>query len=99
MSINTDRSEYVNLLKICKKEGITVKLVPRSKLKDYAAMNDKAAKVLGYPRMKPKSIEIDKTLSSNTKLRTLKHELVERKLMAKGNKYWKSHKIALKKER
>ena len=91
-------SKFTELTKQCKEKGIKVKLVPRSKLKDYSGINDRAAKVFGYPKMKPKTIEIDKTLSSNTKLRTLRHELVERKLMSKGNKYWKSHKIALRHE-
>ena len=92
-------SEFTDLAKQCKQKGITVKLVSPKRIKDFAGMHDKVAKVFGYPKMKPKTIEIDRTLSIKTKVRTLKHEMVERRLMANGKKYWPSHKVALKKER
>jgi hypothetical protein len=92
-------SKYSQLRKYCKGKGIKVKEVPTSALKDFCAMNDEAAKKMGYPKMKDKSVVIDKNVKSATKYRTLKHELVEMHLMEnKRYPYWKAHKVALKAE-
>jgi hypothetical protein len=92
-------SEFTELKKECEEEGLIIKEVPRESLKDFAGMNEYVAPIFGYPRVPPKTILIDKSLPSKTKLRTLKHEIVERRLMAKGMKYWPAHVVSLRAER
>jgi hypothetical protein len=92
-------SKYSQLKNYCKSKKIKVKEVPTSRLKDFCAMNDEAARKMGYPKMKDRSVIIDKNVKSDTKYKTLKHELVEMRLMEnKRYPYWKAHKIALKAE-
>lgn len=93
-------SKYSQLRKLCKLGKIKVKEVPTKRVRDYAAMNDEAAKKMGYPKMRDKSIIIDRNLKSDTKYRTLKHELVEMDLMEKKHmKYWPAHLKALAAEK
>ncbi len=92
-------SDYTELKGKCEEEGITVKEVPKERLKDFAAIHDKVAPVFGYPKLPIKTILIDKTLPSKTKLHTLRHEMIERKLMVKGKKYWPAHCISLVREK
>ena len=52
-------SEFTDLVKQCKQKGITVKLVPTKRTKDFLGMNDKAAKAFGFPKVPHKTILID----------------------------------------
>jgi hypothetical protein len=82
----------------CKKLGLHVKIGGDRRLHDYAGMNFRAAKKLGF-KMKPgEHILVAKALSTKDKADTLKHERVEVDLM-KGNKpYFPAHEVALTKE-
>ncbi len=92
-------SKYSQLRNYCKAKNIKVKEVGSKSLLDYAAMNDEAAKKLGFRKLRDKTILMDKSAKSDRKYRDLKHELIEMHLMEnKRYPYWKAHKIALKKE-
>jgi len=92
-------SRYKALLANCKVKGYKVRHVSSRVLKDYAGMNDEAARKLGFKRLKDKTILIDKRLPYKDRLRTLRHEIVEMNLMEKKRySYWKAHKAALKAE-
>jgi hypothetical protein len=96
-------SIWFKLIDQCKRNNIHVKLVPTSALKDYAGMNDEIGRKMGFKfngRTLPnRTIIIDRNLSMDTRIKTLKHELVEMSLMEKKHmSYWNAHKIALKKE-
>ncbi len=95
---NTNQDEWLALIAYAEKHGLKVVLVPPAKLLDYAAMNDKAAQRIGYP-MPKNEIWIDKSLPLATRVRTLKHELIERNLMGEGQSYWEAHVIATRRER
>jgi hypothetical protein len=76
-----------------------IKYVGNEQLKDYAGMNYHAGKVLGFiPKLKKNEILIDKKLSKKDKQKTIRHEIIEDKLIKKGMGYFKAHKIALKYE-
>lgn len=93
-------SKYSELRKYCKGKKIKVKEVSSRTLGDYAGFNDEAAKKLGFRKLKDKTVWIDKNLKSDTKYRTLKHELVEMNLMEKKRyPYWKAHRAATRKEK
>lgn len=66
----------------------------------YQGMNYYANKELqtGYD-MKKNDILLDKKLSRKDKITTLRHELIERRLMSKGMKYKNADKIALRYEK
>lgn len=87
---------YEGLKRACERHHIKVEEV--MDLKDYAGMNDVIAGQLGY-HMPKKTIYIDCNLSTQGKYETLKHEMIERKLMSKGVKYWKAHCEALRREK
>ena len=95
--MNDTKLEWQALLTYCKNHGLTVDLVTNKTLHDYAAMNEEAAKRIGYPIQK-NHIQIYKEYSLARKIRDLKHELVERNLMREGDSYWHAHCIALKRE-
>jgi hypothetical protein len=65
----------------------------------YQGMNYYANRELrtGYD-MNKNDILLDKKLSRKDKITTLRHELIERRLMSKGWKYKKADKIALRYE-
>lgn len=65
-------------------------------LHDYAGMNSKAAKAMGF-KMPDNTIYIDK--EAKNKKRILKHERHEMRLMKKGMKYWPAHLSALEAEK
>jgi hypothetical protein len=99
MSIN----QLQALVAECNRKGVVVKFVATSVLRDYAGMNDEIGRKLGFKMhgrtLRDKTIIIDRNLSPETKLATLKHELVEMRLMSKNNMpYWNAHKRALKVE-
>ncbi len=78
-------------------EGFKVKFVPSHTLLDYAGMNPRAAKAMGF-KMPGGYIYIDKGLSVGEKCETIEHELHEEDLMGKGRKYWSAHEKALRVE-
>lgn len=80
---------------LLRQQGIQVQQVGSRRLKDYAGMNDEAAKAMGFP-LAPRTVLVNKSMSAKDKAETLKHERVERGLMGKGMKYWPAHKRALK---
>ena len=92
-------SKYSQLRNYCKAKKIKVKEVGAKQLFDYSAMNDEAAKKLGFRKLKDKTILMDRYAKSDRKYRDLKHELVEMRLMeTKHMPYWDAHKRALKAE-
>ena len=91
-------AEYDALLAYCKNHGITVRLVGENELHDYAAMNEMAAKRIGFP-CKKNEILLDKNPDMARRVRNLRHELVERNLMMEGKTYWDAHVISLKREK
>lgn len=93
------KEAYLKLKQICIGRGYKIEEVPDSKTKDYVGMNDLAAKDLGYPKMPKKTIYVDNWIDSKAKYHTLKHEMIERGLMAKGKSYWAAHKVALRREK
>ena len=95
---NSNHDEWLALIAYAERHGLKVVLVPPAKLLDYAAMNDRAAKSIGYP-MPKNEIWIDRSLPLVTRVRTLRHELIEHNLMGEGDTYWQAHKIATKRER
>lgn len=91
--------EWNELVEKCKKDGLRVVRVDPDVLADYAGMNYYASKKFGFRKnMKPNEIYIDKTLPLDVQCRTLRHEMIERKLMAGGMDYWDAHRIATRKE-
>jgi len=92
-------NRYKDLLKYCRSKKIRVRHVPSRQLMDYAGMNDEAAKKLGFKRLPNKTILIDRRLPVKTKLKTLRHEVVEMGLMEKGEPYWRAHRTATRRER
>jgi hypothetical protein len=96
------RKELKQLLKYCKDNDIKVVFTDSTILKDYAAQNPEAAKVMGFPDIdnnpKTKEILIDKTQPKETQIANLKHELIEMRLMRGGMAYWDAHTIALTRE-
>jgi hypothetical protein len=91
------QNEYQALLVYCKNHGLIVKLVGNDKLHDYAAMNECAAKRIGFPIPK-NEIWLDKTHGLSRRVHNLKHELIERNLMLEGQTYWQAHCNALRRE-
>ena len=81
-------------LEKCKNAGLKVRPAKRGELQDYAGMNDKAGSALGHP-IPAKTIIWDDKLPIKDQVDTVKHELHERKDMAKGMNYWKAHTRAL----
>lgn len=94
--------EFKKLLKYCEDNDIKVVFTDSEILKDYAAQNPEAARVMGFPDIDnnptTQEIEIDKTQPEAIQFQNLKHELIEMRLMRSGMQYWPSHEIALKKE-
>lgn len=97
--VNHDRTHYNALVKHAKSCGLKVKDVPSSRLKDYAGMNPCAAKKMGYKSIGKKEILIDRELPLHTRVRNLRHELIEYHDMKKGKDYFPAHKKALVAER
>lgn len=93
------KEAYLKLKQRCHNLGYTVKEVVDSKTKDYVGMNDLAAKDIGYPRMSKKCLYVDNWLGYEARYHTLKHEMIERKLMSQGKRYWSAHTIALRREK
>ncbi|MCJ7805213.1 hypothetical protein MUP46_01035 [Patescibacteria group bacterium] len=95
--------EFKELLGYCKDNGIKVVFTDSKILHDYSAMNPEAARAMGFPDIdnnkKTKEILIDKTLSEETQVQNLKHELIEMRLMENGVEYWPAHLVALKTEK
>jgi len=91
--------EFKQLLNYCKDNGIKVTFTDSKVLYDYGAMNPEAATKMGFPKIHENEIKIDKTLSEETQIKTLKHELTEWRLMDTGIEYWPAHLIALKAEK
>jgi hypothetical protein len=96
---NHDRTHYNLLVKHAKSCGLNVKDVPSSRLNDYAGMNPCAAKKMGYKKIGKKEILIDKELPLKSRVRNLRHELIEYHDMSKGKDYFPAHKKALVAER
>ena len=98
-----DRIRWLKNLAVARTLGYKVILVPTSALKDYAAMNDEAGRKIGFrykgKKLPDKTILIDRNMSVKTKLRDLKHEIIEMNLMEKRHmKYWPAHLIATRRE-
>ena len=73
--------------------------VPSRVLRDFDGMNFYAARVLGF-RPRPGRNEIFVAASSKDMYRTLRHEVVEARLMRDRRwSYWRAHTRALRKER
>lgn len=85
------------LIEEARASGITVELKPKSVLKDYAAMNSEAAKVMGFP-MPENTIYIGQDDSPADKYHELRHEYDEMGRMRAGQTYWQAHTAALKSE-
>lgn len=89
--------DFEILKKRAEAQGFKIKLVSSKTLGDYEAMNPEAAKVFG--RKQPGNmIEIEQGLPPEKKYRDLNHELIERRLMAGGMKYWPAHRVASRRE-
>lgn len=87
-----------DLIRVCNKQGISVKFVPDAKTRDYCGMNPLAAKTMGY-KMPQKTFYVDRNQSNEDKYHILKHELIEYNLMKDKNmKYFPAHEIALDNE-
>lgn len=82
----------------CREMGFKVKYVGERRLADYAGMNFYAAKDMGYPNCGKKEFHIARDMSNQEKYETLKHEMIESKLMADGDSYWEAHRVALRQE-
>jgi hypothetical protein len=97
------KNELKQLLKYCKDNDIKVVFTDSTILKDYAAQNPEAARVMGFPDIdndtKTKEILIDKEMPEETQIANLKHELIEFRLMRNGMPYWDAHLISLRKEK
>jgi len=91
------------ILAWCKAHNITIEIVSEKELHDFQAVNDAAAKPLGVD-MGNANIKISRErngipVSDEYFLKTLWHELVERKLMKEDDmKYWSAHVKALEAE-
>jgi hypothetical protein len=96
--ITKSKKRFASLCEKARKQGLSVRIVPQKKLRDYVGMNDLAAKAIGFPSPK-KTIMLSKASTLVTKGNTLKHELEERRKMSNGEKYWPAHVFALKHER
>lgn len=90
------KEQYQRLVKHAKDKNITVKEVTPRTLADYAGMNGYAAKKMGCPRVDKKEIFILKGMNYKDKYETLRHELNEIRLMAKGSEYWQAHRASLR---
>jgi hypothetical protein len=90
------QSMYFQLKRLAEAHDINVETMMSNRLHDYAGMNDEAAETFGMPF--PKRTVATCPESWERKYKDLKHELIERRLMAKGMKYFPAHKIALKVE-
>jgi len=90
--------EYCKVYEVSDRKGKKVyvyKPVSTRIMEGYAGMNPEAAKVFHFtPKPKPNEILIDRTLKGEWKIRTIKHELIEKGLMDKGWPYWKAHEYA-----
>lgn len=83
-----------------KRKKTKVRLVSGKKMGQWAGMNSYAARRIGFKhKMKPHEIWIDRNMSKKRIRKTIRHELVERKLMRKGMGYHKAHRIATLSER
>lgn len=91
-------SQWERLKTLAFKSGLKVELVSSRYLHDFIGMNPLAAKELGF-RMPANKIWILKTLSAETQLHTLRHELIEYHHMMKGDKYFQAHVFALEHEK
>jgi hypothetical protein len=83
-----------NLIDELKSQGITVKFVSDSQLKDYAAMNYEAAKDFGYDKkheINAKEYHVSKNMSFEKQYKDLKHEIYEQEHMENGDSYWDAH--------
>jgi hypothetical protein len=83
-----------NLVEDLKSQGITVKFVSDKQLKDYAAMNYKAAESMGYDEhheISPREYHVSKSMSYERQYKDLKHEIYEQGYMEKGDSYWTAH--------
>lgn len=66
----------------------------------YDAMNNKAAKAMGFPWPYPKdAVVIDKNLHGKIRRQTIIHEKTEKKKMEEGEDYWPAHETATAEER
>jgi hypothetical protein len=88
--------QYWQLKRFSEAHGLKVKTLGNDKLHDYAGMNDEAADEFGMPF--PRRTVATQPESWERKYKDLKHELVERRLMEKGWKYFPAHKRALEAE-
>ena len=95
-----NKEQWDRLMKECKDKGVRVVKVDSDTLKDYGGMNFYAAKKMGYhpKKFKPNTIYVDTDLPLDVQVTTLRHEMIERELMADGMEYWPAHLIALRKE-
>ena len=96
-SKQTPEAELKELEDFAKSKGITVSYVGEDVLKDYDGMNWMAAKELDWDEPWPeKTIAINQSSDTETKLHTLRHELNESYLMeAKGDLYGPAHENSL----
>jgi hypothetical protein len=96
--METRDRQYNILAKIAKAQGYDIKFVPDKKVHDFEAMNPASAKVIGYPIASQHTIEIQEGLPIEKQYQDLNHEMIERKRVATGEKYWPAHLYALKHE-
>jgi hypothetical protein len=93
------RKKLNDLVRTCRKAGVKVRFVPGGSLKDYAGVNDEAAKKLGFHKLPDDTILIDRDMSIKTQYKNLIHEVEEMVRMEKlGDKYWMAHLAALRAE-
>lgn len=93
------KHKYLDLEKRAEKRGITVILKPPEVMHDYAGMNWIVGKMegFGFP-IKKNEIFIARDMDWKKRYETLRHELIETKIMNEGDEYWAAHQVALKKE-
>ena len=95
--------EMTGLTAEAKSRGYKVENKGKDVLHDYAGMNPLAAKAMGFtlPDGKPMPddvIYLDSGADKSTNVKTLRHELHEMALMAKGQPYFQAHTESLKHE-
>jgi len=93
------QQRYFDLVKRARAKGLHIFLKPDSIVKDYGGMNWKVAHLKGYGfPINEDTIYIASSLNWRKRYETLRHELIETKLMDENEMYWPAHCKALKDE-
>ena len=93
------RKRLNELIARCRRAGIKVRFVSSGELKDYGAMNDEAAKPIGFRRLPDDTVLIDRNMRTKIQYECVEHEVEEMIDMEYKHKdYWHAHLIALNAE-